>query len=302
MTTGNGADEATLERSIAAPEPVDPATAEVMLREAKQIMDRHGVVVFLRQGTCLGAVREQRIIPWDDDLDLGSVIGLHGLTEEAIGPVVDSFRGVGYFVKVDHWDQSISVYMVRSSIRLDWACYRVIDGSIFHFPGIRFPVRLFTELKEIDFIGEKFLVPNPPEEYLRLKYGPEWMTPKEIGYEKDVVQMAPEALIPGRGNKLMQFLVNNVLQWRAGKLRVLDLEGKPVSGAEVMVAGVGRYRTNKKGYAKFYLPSREWYAVVISYGDVEEVLYEEKMAPGGTYVYRPGSSTASLRHCVLSPE
>tara|TARA_B100000315_G_C14564225_1_gene582085 strand:- start:285 stop:1193 length:909 start_codon:yes stop_codon:yes gene_type:complete len=302
VTTGNGADEATLERSIAAPEPVDPATAEVMLREAKQIMDRHGVVVFLRQGTCLGAVREQRIIPWDDDLDLGSVIGLHGLTEEAIGPVVDSFRGVGYFVKVDHWDQSISVYMVRSSIRLDWACYRVIDGSIFHFPGIRFPVRLFTELKEIDFIGEKFLVPNPPEEYLRLKYGPEWMTPKEIGYEKDVVQMAPEALIPGRGNKLMQFLVNNVLQWRAGKLRVLDLEGKPVSGAEVMVAGVGRYRTNKKGYAKFYLPSREWYAVVISYGDVEEVLYEEKMAPGGTYVYRPGSSTASLRHCVLSPE
>jgi hypothetical protein len=302
LAAGNGADEATLERSFVAPEPVDPATAEVMLREAKQIMDRHGVVFFLRQGTCLGAVRDQRIIPWDDDLDLGSVLGLHGLTEGAIGPVAANFRDVGYFVKIEHGDHSIAVSMMRSSIRLDWSCYRVIGGNIFHFPGLRMPVRLFTELKEIDFLGEKFLVPNPPEEYLRLKYGPEWTVPKGAGFEKDVIQLVPEALIPGHGSKLKQFLVNNVLHWRAGKLRVLDLEGKPVSGAEVLVAGVGRYRTNKKGYARFYLPEGACYSVIISYGDYEKVLYEENLAPGGTYVYRPKSLSDSMRHFVLASE
>jgi hypothetical protein len=302
LATGNGSNEATLEWTFAAAEPIDPTTAEAMLKEAKQIMDRHGVAVFLRQGTCLGAVREQRIIPWDDDLDLGSILGLNGLTEEAIGPVIESFREIGYFVRVDRWDQSIAVSMVKSSIRLDWACYPIIDGNIFHFPGIRFPVELFTELKEIDFLGEKFHVPNPPEEYLRLKYGPDWATPKEFGYEKDVLQMAPKTLTPGHGNKLKQFLVNNVFRWRSGKLRVLDLQGKPVSGAEVTVAAVGRYRTNRKGYAKFYVPGKEWYSVIISHGDHEEVLYEEMLAPGGRYVYKPDSLSDSLRYCVLLPE
>jgi len=302
VATSDGADAAAMEKSLVALEPVDPATAGVILREAKQIMERHGVAVFLRQGTCLGAVREQRIIPWDDDLDLGSVIGFHGLTEEAISPVLASFTDAGYFVDIEHGDHSIAVFMIKSSIRLDWACYRVIGDSIFHFPGQRMPVGLFTDLKEIDFLGERFLVPNPPEEYLRLKYGPEWTTPKGTGYEKDVIQMVPEALIPGHGSKLKQFLVNKVFQWRAGKLRVLDLEGNPVSGAEVTVAGVGRYRTNKKGYARFYLPGGAHYSLIISYGGFEEVLYEERLAPGRTYVHQPNSQAGSPRHFVLALE
>ena len=75
---------------------------------------------------------------------------------------------------------------------------------IFHYPGIQLPLRLFTKLKEIEFIGEKFLVPNPPEEYLRIKYGPSWMTPKKMEWVKDVVQMIPEASLPGHAGKRKQ--------------------------------------------------------------------------------------------------
>ena len=281
-------------------QPVDPAIAERMLKEAKQIMDQLGVVFFLRHGTCLGAIRDNGFIPWDDDLDIGSVIGLHGLTEKSVDRVIAAFRANEYFAKVDCNDHYISVAMMKSSTRTDWMAYRIIHDSIFQYPGVRIPVRMFTELKEIDFVGEKFLVPNPPEEYLRFKYGEDWMTPKETGYEKDILEMIPEASILGHAGSLKQFLTKHVLRWRAGQLTVLDHEGRPVCGAEVVIAGLGHSRTDKQGHAKFYLPRDDWYALIIRYANHEEVLYQEKLSPGGAYVYRPDPSTLSGRLWVLS--
>ena len=174
----NEAGESALEWTYSDSQAIDVPTAKEMLREAKQIMDELDVVFFLRQGTCLGAVRDKDLIPWDDDLDLGSVIGLHGLSERSIDRVVVAFRDHGYSAELEPNDHYIYVKLMKSSVRLDWNCFRIIDGNIFHYPGIQLPIRLFTELKEIEFIGAKFLVPNPPEEYLRIKYGPSWMTPK----------------------------------------------------------------------------------------------------------------------------
>ena len=218
----NETDEGALEKVYSDSRPIDLAIAEVMLREAKQIMDQLEVVFFLRQGTCLGAVRDNALIPWDDDVDLGSVIGLNGLSEGSIDPVAAAFRDIGYDVTVENLDHYIYVGISKSSVKMDWNSYRIIDDNIFHYPGIRLPIRLFTQLKEIEFIGEKFLVPNPPEEYLRIKYGPSWMTPKKREWTKDVVQMIPEASIPGRAGKWRQLLTSRILRWRAGRLRVLD--------------------------------------------------------------------------------
>jgi hypothetical protein len=130
---------------------------------------------------------------------------------------------------------------------------------------------LFTEPREIDFLGEKFLVPNPPEEYLRLKYGAEWMVPKKAGaYEKDVVEKIPDANPVGRPSRL----------------RVLDVENEPVPGAEVVLVGGGRSRTDESGCAEIILPGADWYAMIIRYPGHERVLYMEELAPDKVYVYR----------------
>ena len=184
MVSESGADEAELFKSYATLRPIDSELAEQMLREAKAIMDRLGVSFFLRQGTCLGAIRDEAFIPWDDDIDLGCVIGLNGFTEDLVAPVLDGFRDQGYFVNAESNDRWVAAGMIKSSLRIDLTFFRMLGNSIFHFPMIWMPARLFANLKEIEFMGGKYLVPNPPEEYLRTKYGPSWTTPKEVGMKR----------------------------------------------------------------------------------------------------------------------
>ena len=168
--------------------------------------------------------------------------------------------------------------------------------------GPPFPVSLFTELTEVDFLGTSFLVPSPPEDYLRFKYGPDWRTPKQAGYEKDVLDNMPEGTVPGRAGWLKQLLAVRFFPRRTATLLVLDGNDDPVAGAEVLVAGLSRSRTNRRGLARFYLPSADSYALAITANGREEVLYEEALAPGESYVYRPDPAKPAGRYCALTDQ
>ena len=288
--------EAAYEKSVIDPKPMDPIAASERLLDIKRILDQLGAVFFIASGTCLGAIREGGFIPWDDEMDMGSVIGLNGLDEKTIDRGIAAFEDNGYYVHVDRSSRHIGVHVVKSSIRADWTCHRIIDNSVFQYPGVRTPLELFTTLKEIDFIGEKFLVPNPPEKYLETKYGPNWATPTGPGFEEEVVGKIPDGDILTSRQKLNKFITLQLTPWRAGRLTVLDENDAPGSGAEVTLVGVSRSETNSEGYAKLYIPEKYDYAVNVKYGDHEELLYTEELAPGGKYVYRPGPEISPEEH------
>lgn len=276
--------------------------AEKVLKETKRILDELGVTFFLHSGVCLGAIRDKGIIPWDDDLDLGVIIGLNGFTKELIEPIVSAFKDNGFIAGMRWYDSRVSVPLIKGSIRTDLQFHYIVDGNIHHYPGIPIPLRLFTNLKEIDFLGERFYVPNPAEEYLRFKYGDDWITPKKIGqYEKDCMAQVPEGPLPGSPGRLQQFVVKHLLPWRTTRIKVVNAEGSPVAGAEVVVAGLGRSKTNSRGYAKLYVPHNLIFALVVRFAGHEEVLYEERLNPGDTYLYRVDGQVTSGRNFVLVP-
>ncbi len=288
-----------IERTIP---PMDIENAGRLLAEAKQIFDDHNVVFFLRQGTCLGAVRDHALIPWDDDLDLGSIIGLHGFTEAAIEPVVAAFRAADCYVEVIPAGLYTSVKIMKYRIRIDWQCYRVVKGTIAHYPGVPFPVGLFTKLEAVEFNGGLYSVPSPPNDYLTCKYGPDWVTPKQAGYEKDVLDNMPAGTVPGRAGWLRQFFIVHFFPGQTATLLVLDPLGAPVPGADIRIAGLSRVRTNRLGQARFYVPEKDEYALAITANGREEVLYEEALEPGKSSVYRPDENQSAGRYFVLTEE
>jgi hypothetical protein len=290
-------------------EPMDMTAAEALLKEAKRILDRLGLVFFLRHGTCLGAVRDSAFIEWDDDLDIGSVLGLHGLTEERVRSAADVFKEHGFEATVQQNELNMSVGLKKSGTQMDWTCYRIIDDNIYQWPVVQVPVGLHRDLKEIDFLGEKFFVPNPPEEYLRLKYGPGWRIPKKAGgFEQEVLDLMAEADLPAGSHGIIGLASEFEPQRHTGSLRVLDFEGRPVAGAQVSVAattvltGLDRSRTDTGGYVYFSLPEDAGYVVALEYGDHKEILYLEHLAPGVHYVYTPDPQNPSGRANALTPE
>jgi hypothetical protein len=279
MTLGDGSDRDTMEYTMTYNPPMDLAVAERTLKEVKLTLDKLGIVFILGSGTCLGAVRDKGLIPWDDDMDLVSVAGLNGLTEETINDAMAIFRDKGYYVRRNTWILDRPPYVISHSIikdraRVDWSCSFVVDDIVYVYPGIPIPAKFFTQPKEIEFLGEKFLVPNPSEEYLRLKYGAEWMVPKKAGeYEKDVVEKIPSAELVGR----------------PCRIRVVDPEGMPVPEAEVVLVGGGRSKTDSSGHAEVILPGSRFYALIIRYPGHEQVLYMEELEPDKNYIYRADS-------------
>ena len=292
----NDAAEAAYEKTIISPTPLDPVIAAEILKEVKRIFDDQGIVFWLGSGTCLGCIRENRFIPWDDEMDTASVIGMHGLDEKTVYRIANVFKKNGFYPRIRNNPRYMSVAFVKDGIRTDWTCHRIIDGGAIEFPGVKLPLHIFTQPMEIEFIGQKFRVPNPPEEYLSLKYGPEWRTPKGPGFESDVVMKIGHSDNLSRWGKLQRVLSMGMFPRATSSVKIFDRDGELVSGAGVIVAGLSHSKTDKDGVAKFYVPNEAYYAMVICHEGHQEVLYEEVLTPGTNYIYRPGPIVTPEQH------
>ena len=178
-------------------------TAKRMLRKVCGILDKNNIPYVLEGGTLLGIVRENRLLPWDNDLDITII-------EQDMDRVLNirwSFWWAGYKLRLKisleempHFPigsiRLIKVktkkYFVASGLGImDIFVKKKIEDKYYWLVGKRdhvlksVPCSFYENLTRYNFEGYDYSVPADYENYLTYRYG-EWRKiVKDYDFKKD---------------------------------------------------------------------------------------------------------------------
>lgn len=193
-----------------------------MFKSVTNILDKLDIRYWLEWGTLLGIVRDNKLIPWDRDIDLGTFgipdgarrkeiseklsasgyismwdfepladvhtsLTMSGLSRVSVGlEIIDPHRGNWSF-EGETLAANLSFYNTPPARSyMDIGYIRTTKGErIKTVAGPSFPYEMFLSCAYVEFEGNWFYVPDPPEEYLRLAFGKDWRIPKQKDYEND---------------------------------------------------------------------------------------------------------------------
>jgi phosphorylcholine metabolism protein LicD len=148
-----------------------PHAPEVLAAGA-DLLDGLDLTWWLSSGTALGVWRDGGLIAHDTDLDVGVLDkpGVFALLDQA-------FRAAGF---VDYRQTGYQRAYLYREVIFDVYVYRRENDQLVAYTEVgrlAKPARLFDDLTTLEFAGRIYPMPNPPDEYLRVRYGPAWHTP-----------------------------------------------------------------------------------------------------------------------------
>ena len=177
-------------------------TARKMLKDVCRILDDNNVPYTLEGGTLLGIIRENRLLPWDNDLDIT-------ITDDHLDKLISirwKFWVAGYRTRIRRSKKDMphfpagSVRLLKIQTRrfllkgvslLDVFVKTKVDEKYFWTVGIKNPVlksvpyHFYEELTKFPFDEYDYSVPTQYEDYLTYRYG-DWKIPvKEYDFKKD---------------------------------------------------------------------------------------------------------------------
>ena len=169
--------------------------AKQFLLRVTSIMEEYGISVFISDGTCLGAYREQDFIRWDDDIDIiaraEELIPYMDILEERFEKEGCDVRSL-YYGEFNHHGFVLGFKRVRMDMHgmylihgKRWRLKRRITGRKTTYA---YPAEWFKNPNQIEFLGRKFFIPTPVEKYLKSLYGNGYMIPKDIQPRKNIAR------------------------------------------------------------------------------------------------------------------
>lgn len=158
---------------------------ENILVEMRQRLDQAGITFLLMHGTLLGCIRDKRLIPWDNDIDLGCLMN----SEEVKHSIVSVIINMGYSVRVVEdgaWKGKcviVGVTDVKDNCRSGNLSFsikfitRIADGYVESGSAhVSHSLDSIKHIEQISFLGTKFHIPAKPQELFKQWYGEGWKT------------------------------------------------------------------------------------------------------------------------------
>jgi len=172
------------------------ALAESILLLICNVLRQENILYYVDAGTLLGIIRDQQLIPWDDDLDIAIAATDHEACYQIISatlPELNALTGVDYQLHKLYSTQNFGAVKVgdlRSfklvpinpnekkpllDVFIKYKSAEVMDYVIAS-RGFRMPVEHIENLEWHEFKGQKISIPGQVELYLERHYG-DWRTP-----------------------------------------------------------------------------------------------------------------------------
>ena len=146
------------------------------LKEIKKFMDGLGVKFMLFDGVLLGAIREKNFIKWDWDVELA--IRVEDIYDR-VDALLEEAKNSGFLIKniilnYENFKLNVLKYDTKYSIIGFYQCGSLRKRMLYQYPAM-----FFENIEKIEFLGEKYNVPSPPQKYLTYQYGDDWEIPKQ---------------------------------------------------------------------------------------------------------------------------
>ncbi|WP_416305803.1 LicD family protein [Neptunicella sp. SCSIO 80796] len=174
------------------------AHAIYLLTRMCRALNEKSICYYVDAGTLLGIIRDQQLIPWDDDLDLALKSDELELTiqvVEALLPELTSITGVSWVLEKQFAKQAfgavpqggvraMKLRPEQESTNLPMMDFfiKYVEGEQMDYclasRGIRMPSRHILQLDTHEFCGQRINIPSDVEDYLQAHYG-DWRTPKK---------------------------------------------------------------------------------------------------------------------------
>lgn len=176
------------------------------LELVKTVLDKHKVPFMLGYGTCLGAYRDKKFLPDDDDIDLIVTEPISLKTKKAVGWMLYDlgfkaqeimFNVYGRMEPAElgyNGDRETGVICCERSIKFTIFFFKKVDcpqhgsemvctAKLGAEPLISSPAKFYKFYNKIKFGGTEYNVPSPTGEYLDYTYE-DWKDPLKRDHGK----------------------------------------------------------------------------------------------------------------------
>jgi len=174
--------------------PVGVENASKALVEASVMLDSMNIRHYLAFGTCLGIVRDKKLIKHDWDVDLimlgedlpkfkPELLEEYGFEGYKLKQDIPRWKKDGkeseecYVRTISFWKYGVRVDIDPAHISTDGKSRLLLKGRKREKFAAEHPREWFDNAVSVNFKGKDFLIPSPVEEYLFSNYGAGWINP-----------------------------------------------------------------------------------------------------------------------------